>query len=225
MIYRLLSSNKFSARPAATCKRKLDKSFLEASVRAHPDALLRERVAEIGVQTNAMWTAQRHIEIRKQTTRYGERNHSGRMLFLQYLRGFKRQGRRRHAHGDRCRITEGIDIAYDGAWCYHLLLISLANTGEPLYLVNRSGNRPWQEQADVFLAKAVDHCCGAGFCKILLRGDTNFIQTKHLDRWDKTGYVRFIFGVEAHDSLKDLEDALPAEDYSFLERPPRYGDA
>ena len=62
---------------------------------------------------------------------------------------------------------EGIDIAYDGTWGYHPLLISLANTAEPLYLVNRSGNRPSQEQADIFLDKAVDLCRGqasAKFC-------------------------------------------------------------
>ena len=117
---------------------------------------------------------------------------------------------------------QGIDIAYDGTWGYHPLLISLANTAEPLYLVNRSGNRPSQEQADIFLDKAVDLCRGAGFRRILLRGDTKFTQTRHLDRWDNAGDVRFIFGYEAHDSLKALADALPAEAYSFLERPPRY---
>jgi len=117
---------------------------------------------------------------------------------------------------------QGIDIAYDGTWGYHPILISLANTAEPLYLVNRSGNRPSQEQADVFLDKAVDLCRGAGFREILLRGDTKFTQTRHLDRWDNAGDVRFIFGYEAHDSLNALADALPAEAYSFLERPPRY---
>ena len=45
---------------------------------------------------------------------------------------------------------QGVDIAYDGTWGYHPLLISLANTAEPLYLVNRSGNRPSHEQADVY---------------------------------------------------------------------------
>jgi hypothetical protein len=115
-----------------------------------------------------------------------------------------------------------IDIAYDGTWSYHPLLISLANTAEPLYLVNRSGNRPSHEQADVYLDKAVDLCRAAGFRKILLRGDTKFAQTRHLDRWDNAGDIRFVFGYEAHDCLKDLADNLPAEEYSFLERPPRY---
>jgi hypothetical protein len=116
----------------------------------------------------------------------------------------------------------GIDIAYDGTWGYHPLLISLANTAEPLYLVNRSGNRPSQERADLFLDKAVNLCRGAGFRKMLLRGDTKFTQTKHLDRWNDAGDIRFIFGYEAHDSLKAMADALPADAYRFLERPPRY---
>ena len=77
-----------------------------------------------------------------------------------------------------------IDIAYDGTWGYHPLLISLANTAEPLFLVNRSGNRPSHEQADVFLDKAVALPPGR-LPEMLLRGDTKFAQTKHLDRWDK----------------------------------------
>jgi hypothetical protein len=117
---------------------------------------------------------------------------------------------------------QGIDIAYDGTWGYHPLLISLANTAEPLYLVNRSGNRPSHEQADVYLDKAIDLCRRAGFGKILMRGDTKFTQTRHLDRWDEAGDVRFIFGFEAHDCLKERADELPAQAYSFLERPPKY---
>ncbi len=36
---------------------------------------------------------------------------------------------------------QGMDFAYNGQYGYHPLLISLANTAEPLFLFNRSGNR------------------------------------------------------------------------------------
>ena len=113
---------------------------------------------------------------------------------------------------------QGVDIAYDGTWSYHPLLISLANTAEPLYLVNRSGNRPSQEQAELYFDKAISLCRRAGFRKILLRGDTKFTQCTHLDRWDGAGDIQFVFGMAATDNLKELADRLPAEAYSFLER-------
>jgi Transposase DDE domain group 1 len=115
---------------------------------------------------------------------------------------------------------QGMDFAYDGQYGYHPLLISLANTAEPLFLFNRSGNRPSQELADVFLDKAATLCRRAGFRKILLRGDTKFAQTRHLNRWDKAGDIRFVFGYEAYDSLKDRADELPAGAYRLLKRPP-----
>jgi hypothetical protein len=116
----------------------------------------------------------------------------------------------------------GMDFAYDGRYGYHPLVISLANTAEPLFLFNRSGNRPSQEQADVFLDKAITFVRRAGFRKILMRGDTKFAQTRHLDRWDEADDVWFVFGYEAHDSLKARADELPARAYRLLNRPPRY---
>ncbi len=115
----------------------------------------------------------------------------------------------------------GMDFAYDGQYGYHPLLISLANTAEPLYLLNRSGNRPSQERADVFLDKAIGLCRRAGFRGILLRGDTKFAQTKHLDRWDAAGDTRFVFGYEAYDALVARAEDLPDDSYRLLSRPRR----
>jgi hypothetical protein len=114
---------------------------------------------------------------------------------------------------------QGMDFTYDGQYGYHPLLISLANTAEPLFLFNRSGNRPSSELADVFLDKAVELCLETGFRTILLRGDTDFSQTKHLDRWDAAGNIRFIFGFDSHPSLKARADDLPATAYRVLSRP------
>jgi hypothetical protein len=121
--------------------------------------------------------------------------------------------------GTDAECKQGIDIAYNGTWGYHPLLISPANTAEPLYLVNRSGNRPSHEGADAALDKMIALCRRAGFERILLRGDTDFTQTKHLDRWDSAGDVRFVFGIDAMPNLKALADDLPAGSYGSLERP------
>jgi hypothetical protein len=117
---------------------------------------------------------------------------------------------------------QGIGIAYNGIWGYHPLLISLANTSEPLYLMNRSGNRPSHDHAAGALDKMISLCRRAGFERIVLRGDTDFTQTAHLDRWDEAGDIRFVFGIDARATLKGLADDLPAEKYRLLERPPRY---
>ena len=116
---------------------------------------------------------------------------------------------------------QGMDIAYNGTWGYHPLVVSLANTGEVLSIINRSGNRPSHEGAAAEIDRAIRVCRGGGFRAILVRGDTDFTQTKHLDRWDDDG-VQFIFGANASANLRRLADDLPAPAWQTLARPPRY---
>src|SRR5262249_23929230 len=85
---------------------------------------------------------------------------------------------------------QGMDLAYAGQWGYHPQVVSLANTGEPLLIINRSGNRPSHEGAAAYLTRAVALCRRAGWKDVLLRGDTDFSQTAYLDAWDDDG-VRF----------------------------------
>ena len=117
---------------------------------------------------------------------------------------------------------EGIGLSYTGEWGYHPLLISLANTQEPLYLVNRPGNRPSHEQADDYLDKAIALCRRAGFEQIVLRGDTDYEQTWKLDGWDAAGDITFYFGADARKPLIARAKALPESAWRRLERPVRY---
>jgi hypothetical protein len=117
----------------------------------------------------------------------------------------------------------GIGFAYDATCGYHPLLVTLANTNEVMRIVNRSGNRPSHEGAADALDRARDTCLRAGFRKILMRGDTDFSQTKHLDRWNDDGRVNFIFGFDAKLNLKNLAEDLLANAWQTLPRrqPPK----
>jgi hypothetical protein len=119
------------------------------------------------------------------------------------------------------QCKQGMDISYDGQWGYHTFILSLANTGEPLFVFNRSGNRPSHEGATEYYDQAIRLCRQGEFQRILLRGDTDFTQSRHLDRWDAGG-VEFIFGVDARPGLVETAEMLPKSAWRRLSRPAKY---
>lgn len=115
---------------------------------------------------------------------------------------------------------EGIGYSYKKLWGYHPLVLSLANTNQPLWIRNRPGNSHSAEGA----AEAFDivsvHLLEV-YERLLFAGDTDFSQCEYLDGWDDTGRIDFVFGFDACPNLVKIADGLPSTAWTKIKKPER----
>ncbi len=112
-----------------------------------------------------------------------------------------------------------MDTAYNGDWGYAPLILSLTNTNEVLYVVNRSGNQTSSDGAAPWMDRAIAQVEGV-FKEVWIRGDTDFSLTQNFDRWNER--VQFLFGYNAYRNLIQRAEELAQKAWKGLERPVRY---
>ena len=104
------------------------------------------------------------------------------------------------------QCKRGMDIAYDGTWGYHALVLTLANTGEVLSIVNRSGNRPSRSEgaAALVVDQTLPVRFRGGFRRVLLRGDAKFSQVGAFGPLGRRCGGSTFFGFEALPNLRAI---------------------
>jgi hypothetical protein len=114
---------------------------------------------------------------------------------------------------------QGMDISDQGIWGYAPLIVTLANTREVLFVVNRPGNAPSHQDAAGWIDKAIDLVVPHA-PRVCVRGDTDFALTGHLDRW--ADRVDFVFGMDANATLTRIAEGLDPSAWTRLHRSPAY---
>lgn len=120
-------------------------------------------------------------------------------------------------HGER---KEGTDFNYKGGYGYAPMLVSLANTREPLYIRNQPGNRPSNDNYVTEVEAAIETVLSNGFEKARIRGDRAYAVSRHFDGWSRRG-VEFVFSTTIQGGLSQELTDLPEEAWTLLSRETR----
>ncbi|RPJ82885.1 MAG: IS1380 family transposase [Acidobacteria bacterium] len=111
----------------------------------------------------------------------------------------------------------GMGLSYNGVWGYHPLIVSLSNTGEPIYVANRPGNRPSHDGAAAWMDRGAALAREGGFLRVIFRGDTDFSLTAKFDGWHDEG-DGFAFGIDAMPNLVKIAEGLEKKAWKPLNR-------
>jgi hypothetical protein len=124
---------------------------------------------------------------------------------------------------------QGADFSYTRKWSYHPLLVTLAETGECLRLINRPGSAPSAQGAAEALRGVFD-LTGKAFDAVYLRGDSKFCQRAIVRLCEEPDYgVRFALVKEASPNVRKIAETRPESAWRpFIprpdkQRPPRSG--
>lgn len=101
---------------------------------------------------------------------------------------------------------QGADFSYNGKWSYHPLLLSLAETNEPLRTLNRPGNVTSADGAAKALHEVLP-MVGRHFDTAYVRGDSAFYQRAILAACEEH-HARFAIVMDGYQVLHDRADAL-----------------
>lgn len=99
------------------------------------------------------------------------------------------------------------------------LIVSMAQTREPLYIINRSGNEASHQGSAHWIDKAID-LTNSIFNKVELRGDTDFSLSENFDKWDDK--CRFVFGMDARSNLKNIANEIGISSWELFQKTPKY---
>ncbi|MBK6519556.1 MAG: transposase [Polyangiaceae bacterium] len=117
-------------------------------------------------------------------------------------------------HGES---KKGMGLSYSRTWGYHPLLVSLANTGEPLYIVNRVATGPPGRRSGLLRPGGRDIAAALASRTSCSRGDGPFRKPSTSTAGRRTGSAS-CSGYDAVSQLVETAETLTREEYSELVR-------